>query len=344
MQISTIGVDLAKSVFQVHGVDEAGNVVIRRKLRRSQVMAFFASLAPCLVGMEACASAHYWAREIAALGHDVRLMPPAYVKPYVRRQKNDATDAAACCEAVTRPSMRFVPVKTPEAQAALALHRTRALLVKSRTMLVNALRAQLAEFGHVAPQGDGGAAALVALVEKHFTETGIPAVAQPSLASLAAQIRLLKKEVDALEKAIRAAHARSEASRRLATIPAIGPITASAIVASVPDPTLFRSGREFAAWLGLVPRQSSTGGKTVLGPITKKGDRYLRSLLVIGATSLLRRRDTLSPRQRAWLEGLLAKKSARHASVALANKLARVVWAVLARGTTYRRDDAGAPA
>jgi transposase len=216
--------------------------------------------------------------------------------------------------------------------------------VKSRTMLVNALRAHLAEFGHVAPQGDGGSAALVALVEKRFAETGMPAVAQPALASLAAQIGLLKKEVDALEKAIRAAHAGNEASRRLATIPAIGPITASAIVASVPDPTLFRSGREFAAWLGLVAHQNSTGGKTVLGPITKKGDRYLRALLVLGATSLLRRRDTLSPRQRAWLEALLTKKSARHASVALANKLARVVWAVLARGTTYRSDDVGAPA
>jgi transposase len=341
MQVSTIGLDLAKSVFQVHGVDAAGAVVVRRKLRRGQVLAFFASLEPCLVGMEACASAHYWARELAALGHDVRLMPPAYVKAYVRRQKNDAADAAACCEAVTRPSMRFVPVKTPEMQATLALHRTRQLLVKSRTMLVNALRAQLAEFGHVAAQGSRGTAELMALVESRFAEIGMPAVAEPALASLTAQIRLLNKEVDALERAIRAEHARSETSRRLATIPAIGPITASAVVASVPDPSLFRSGREFAAWLGLVPRQNSTGGKTILGPITKKGDRYLRSLLVLGATSLLRRRDALSPRHRAWLEGLLVKKSARHASVALANKLARVVWAVLAKGTTYR-SDAGA--
>jgi len=344
MQVSTIGLDLAKSVFQVHGVDASGTVVVRRRLRRGQVLTYFAGLEACLVGLEACGSAHYWARELAALGHEVRLMPPAYVKAYVRRQKNDAADAAAICEAVTRPSMRFVPVKTPQAQAALVLHRTRSLLVKSRTMLVNALRAHLAEFGHVAPQGSRGTAALVALVEKRFAEAGMPAAAEPALASLAAQIGRLNKEVDALERAIRAEHAKSEPSQRLATIPAIGPITASAIVASVPDPALFRSGREFAAWLGLVPRQSSSGGRTILGPITKKGDRYLRSLLVIGATSLLRRRDTLSPHHRAWLERLLAKKSARHASVALANKIARVAWAVLAKDTTYRSDEAAAPA
>jgi transposase len=335
MQVSTIGLDLAKSVFQVHGVEEAGEVVIRRKLRRAQVLPFFAGIERCLIGMEACAGAHHWARELAALGHRVRLMPPAYVRPYVRRQKNDAADAAAICEAVSRPSMRFVPVKTREAQATLMLHRTRALLVRQRTMLVNALRAHLAELGHVAPQGRAGLSALVALLGEAEAATGIPVAAVPALGSLAAQIAVLDKQIGALGRAICAEHAKSEASRRLASIPSIGPITASAIVASVPDASVFRSGREFAAWLGLVPRQASSGGKERLGAISKKGDRYLRSLLVVGATSLLRRRDTLAPQHRAWLEQLLAKKPARLASVALANKIARIAWAVLIRGTTY---------
>ena len=342
MQVITIGLDLAKSVFQVHAVDAAGEVIIRRKLRRAQVLPFFAGLEPCLVGMEACASAHHWARELAALGHDVRLMPPAYTKPYVRRQKNDAADAAAICEAVSRPSMRFVPVKTPAAQAVLSLHRTRALLVKSRTMLVNALRAHLAEFGHIAAQGQGGLAALVTFVEKRFEETGIPAVAGPARASLATQIGLLNKAIGDLERAIRAEHAKNDASRRLATIPSIGPIVASAIAATVPDMRQFRSGREFAAWLGLTPRQNSSGGKQRLGAISKKGDRYLRSLLVVGATSILRRRGALSPEHRAWLEGLLARKPARLASVALANKVARIAWAVLVKGGVYRSDAATA--
>ncbi len=342
MQVSTIGLDLAKSVFQVHGVDAAGEVVVRRKLRRGQVLPFFAGLGRCLVGMEACAGAHHWARELAALGHEVRLMPPTYVTPYVRRQKNDAADAAAICEAVTRPSMRFVPVKTPDAQAVLTLHRTRALLVRQRTMLVNALRAHLAEFGHVARQGQGGLSALVALVKERFEETGVPAVAQPALHSLTTQIGLLNKAIGELDRAIRAEHAKNEASRRLASIPAIGPLAASAIAATVADASVFRSGREFAAWLGLVPRQNSSGGKHRLGAISKKGDRYLRSLLVVGATSLLRRRDTLAPEHRAWLERLLAKKPARLASVALANKIARIAWAVLAKGGVYRSAAASA--
>jgi transposase len=343
MQISTIGLDLAKSVFQVHGVDAAGEVVMRRKLRRSQVLPFFAGLGRrCLVGMEACASAHYWARELMALGHEVRLMPAGYVKAYVRRQKNDAADAAAICEAVTRPSMRFVAVKTAPAQAQLALHRTRALLVRQRTMLMNALRAHLAEFGHVAPQGQAGLTALLTLVEKRFEESDIPAMARPALVSLTAQIGLLKKEIDALERAIRAAHVENEASRRLASIPGIGPITASAILASVPDMKLFRSGREFAAFLGLTPRQNSSGGKERLGAISKKGDRYLRSLITVGATSLLHHRSALSPAHRAWLERLMAKKPARLASVALANKLARIAWALLVRGGVYRSDAAAA--
>ena len=344
MQVSTIGLDLAKSVFQVHGVDEAGAVTVRRKLRRAQVLPFFAGLGRCLVGLEACAGAHHWARELVALGHEVRLIPPTYVKAYVRRQKNDAADAAAICEAVSRPSMRFVPVKTPDAQAVLMLHRTRTLLVRQRTMLVNALRAHLCELGHVAPQGRAGLSSLVALVEKRFEEAGVPAVAQPALSCLARQIGLLNKEIGEIERAIRAEHAANEASRRLATIPSIGPLIASAIVATVPDASVFRSGREFAAWLGLTPRQNSSGGKARLGAISKKGDRYLRSLLVVGATSLLRGRGALSPEHRAWLERLLATKPARLASVALANKIARIAWAVLVNGTAYRRGGAEAAA
>lgn len=339
MNISTIGFDLAKNVFQVHGIDAAGEVIVRRQLRRGQVLGFFAGLAPCLVGMEACGSAHYWARELAALGHEVKLMPPSYVKPYVRRQKNDAADAAAICEAVRRPSMRFVPVKGAEAQAVLVLHRTRSLLVKSRTMLVNALRAHLAEFGHVAPQGQAGLSRLVELVAQGASA---PAAALPALTGLVEQIAALGERIGAIERAIRAAHVQSQASRRLATVPGIGPITASALLATVPDPTVFRHGREFAAWLGLTPRQNSTGGKQRLGAISRKGDRTLRTLLVLGATALLRRRDSLAPDHRAWLEGLIARKPARLVTVALANKLARIAWAVLARGEAYRREPVAA--
>ena len=339
MQISTIGLDLAKHVFQVHGVDEAGQVVIRRQLRRHQVLAFFSALPACLVGMEACGSAHYWARELQALGHEVRLMPPAYVKPYVRRQKNDAADAAAICEAVTRPSMRFVPVKSAEAQGVLLLHRTRALLVRQRTMLIDALRAHLSEFGHVAAQGNAGVTELAGLVCRSAQVSGVPQVALPALAVLGQQIAEFNVAIAKLERAIRAEYTSNPVSRRLATIPSIGPLTASAIAATVPDATLFRSGREFAAWLGLVPGQNSTGGKTRLGPITKKGDRYLRCLLVLGATSMLRRPGGLSPRHRAWLQTLLSKKKPRVASVALANKIARIAWAVLAKGTSYRNGE-----
>lgn len=337
MHVSTIGLDMAKSVFEVHGVDGEGQVAVRRRLRRAQVLPFFAGLNPCLIGMEACAGAHHWARELNALGHEVRLMPASYVKPYVRRQKNDAADAAAICEAVSRPSMRFVPVKRPEAQAVLILHRTRALLVKSRTMLINALRAHLAEFGHVAPQGQVGLARLAQLVDAGPEETGIPEPARPALKSLMAQIAKLGEEIARIGRAICAEQAKCEAARRLATIPSIGPIAASAIAATVPEARLFRSGREFAAWLGLAPRQNSTGGKTRLGAISKKGDRYLRSLLVVGATSVLRHRNGLAPRHRAWLEGLLARKPARLVTVALANKIARICWAVLVNGTSYQR-------
>lgn len=332
-EVSMIGLDLAKAVFQVHGVDAAGDVVVRRQLRRGQMLGFFAKLAPCLVGMEACASSHYWARELARLGHEVRLLPPAYVKPYVKRgRKNDATDAAAICEAMASKGMTVVPVKTPEQQAGLMLHRARRLLVTQRTMLANAVRSHLAEFGIVAAPGEAGLGRLIAMAVD-AADPSLPVVAREALAMLAAQMRDAEAKIEALDREILAWHRADEASRRLATIPGIGPVIASAIVATIGDPTRFRTGRDFAAWLGLVPSQHSSGGKTVLGPITKMGDRYLRALLVLGATAMLRRKNTgYGP----WLARLLARKPARQASVALANKMARIAWAILAQGGVYR--------
>jgi transposase len=332
-EISTIGLDIAKSVFQVHGVDAGGMVVVRRQLRRGEVESFFAKLAPCLVAMEACASAHYWARIIVALGHKVRLLPPAHVKPYVKRgRKNDAADAAAIAEAVTRPQVRFVPVKSIEAQAVVMLHRTRDLLVRQRTMLICALRGHLAEFGLVAAQGKGGLAQLRA----RLADEAVPDLAREALRLIAAQIEDADTKIAALEKAIVARHRDCAASQRLATIPGIGPIIASALAAAVPDAAAFRSGRQFAAWLGLVPGQNSTGGKERLGRITKTGDRYLRRLLVIGATGLIRYKRKNVPGGLAWLNGLLARKPVRLVTVALANKMARIAWVILCRGEEYR--------
>lgn len=332
-EVSMIGLDLAKGVFQVHGVDGAGDVVVRRQLRRGQVLGFFAKLAPCLVGMEACASSHHWARELGSLGHQVRLLPPAYVKPFVKRgRKNDATDAMAICEAMASKGMTFVPVKTPEQQAGLMLHRARRLLVSQRTMLANAVRSHLAEFGIIDAQGEAGLGRLIAIAVD-AGDPSLPAVAREALAMLAAQLRDAEAKIEALDKEILAWHRADEASRRLATIPGIGPVTASAIIATIGDPGRFRTGRDFAAWLGLVPSQHSSGGKTVLGPITKMGDRYLRSLLVLGATAMLRRKNSgYGP----WIAALLARKPARQASVALANKMARIAWAILANGGVYK--------
>ena len=343
MEVSTIGIDLAKHVFQVHGVDEAGAVVLRRRLRRGEVVAVFSELAPCLIGMEACASAHHWARELSALGHEVRLMPPSYVKPYVKRQKNDAADAAAICEAVRRPSMRFVAVKTAEQQAVLMLHRSRDLLVRQRTMLVNALRAHCAEFGVIAAQGRAGVGRLLAAIEAGDMQA-LPEPARGALSLLGAQLREADARIKALEDEIRAWHRASPASRRLAAIPGIGPITASALAATVGDARQFRSGRELAAWLGLVPRQASTGGKPRLGPISKQGDRYLRRLLVIGATAVLRHPKLRARAGGPWLKALLARRPARVATVALANKNARIAWALLAREEHYRARPTGAAA
>ncbi len=331
-QITTIGLDLAKNVFQVHGVDAAGKVLARKQLRRAEVLRFFAALPPCLVGMEACGTAHHWARELTKLGHTVRLMLPAYVKPYVKRGKTDAADAAAIAEAVTRPTMRFVAVKTTEQQAILMLHKVRYLLVRQRTMLINALRGHLAEFGIIAARGPGGVTAAIAAL--HEAQDSLPMLARVALHGLVDQMRIVRDEVVKVEKRIVAQHRADDASRRLATIPGIGPITASAIAAAVPDATLFKSGRQFAAWLGLTPRTHSSGGKERLVGITKQGDGYIRRLLVIGATAVIRlaRQDNAS---KAWAAKLLERKSARLVSVALANKTARIASALLARNQSY---------
>ena len=334
MEVSTIGLDIAKSVFQVHGVDGSGATVMRRQLRRRQLLGFFAKQPPCLVGMEACATAHHWAREIGALGHEVRLMPPHYVKPYVKRNKNDAADAEAICEAVTRPTMRFVAVKSTEQQGVLMLHRTRELMVRQRTMLVNAIRAHMAEFGIVARVGLPQVKALLAVIADE--EDGrLPPLARTCLAGLAAQLMSLQREIAAAERRIHAWHRASPASRRLETIPGIGPITASALAASIADPSVFKNGRELAAWIGLVPRQSSTGGKERMGRISKQGDHYPRWLLVAGSMTVIRhakRRGTANP----WLAELIAGKPTKVAAVALANKMARMAWALLSHGGTYQ--------
>ncbi|HET9629375.1 MAG TPA: IS110 family transposase [Novosphingobium sp.] len=333
MEITTIGLDLAKSVFQLHAVDATGAVVWRKKLRRSALLPELAKVPPCLVGIEACATAHYWAREISVLGHDVRLMPPAYVKAYLRRQKNDAADAEAICEAVRRPTMRFVAVKSAERQAVLVLHRTRELLVRQRTMLANAIRAHCAEFGLIAAQGVGRVSDLLKQALQ-AEPAALPDLARAAVALMAEQLAGLEMQIQALNRRLLAWHKQDAASQRLATIPGVGVISATALAASVADPGQFRSGREFSASLGLVPRQNSSGGKDRLGGISKMGDRYLRKLLVVGATSVVRR--ARGAKSNPWVGKLLERKPARLVTVAMANKTARIVWAVLARGASYR--------
>ena len=331
----TIGVDLAKNVFQVHAVDAAGDVMIRRQLRRGQVLPFFQKQPRCLVGMEACATSHHWAREIAQLGHDVRSMPAHYVKAYVKRNKNDAADAEAICEAVTRPNMRFVGIKSKEQQGVLMMHRSRELLVRQRTMLVNAIRAHMAEFGIVARVGLPQVKTLLAVIADPDDER-IPPLARSSLKALAVQLLSLQRELVVGEQRIHGWHQGSEVSRRLESIPGIGPITASALAATITDPSLFKSGREMAAWIGLVPRQKSSGGKARLGRISKKGDQYLRWLLVAGAMSVVnnaKRSGNPSP----WLATMIANKPTKVAAVALANKNARVAWVLLKHGGTYQK-------
>lgn len=336
-EVTAIGLDLAKSVFQVHGVSACGEVVIRRRLRRSEVVGFFEGLSPCVVGVEACATAHHWARTLSAFGHEVRLMPAAYVKPYVKRQKNDMRDAEAICEAVTRPSMRFVPVKSVEQQSVLSLHRVRDLLIRQRTSLINALRAHLAEYGIAVAQGQAGRSFLEALVEDEDCDL-IPPLARMALLPLVDQIHALTQAAGGLEAAIKAWHRSNATSRRLATIPGIGPITASALAATIAEPSSFRSGRHLAAWLGLTPRESSSGGKQRLGRISKQGDPYLRRLLVVGATAVLRfLRANGSPASTllTWAGRLKMHKPYKVVALSLANKLARIAWAVMVRGETF---------
>jgi transposase len=333
--VTTVGLDIAKSVFQVHGVDARGNVVVRRQLRRRQVLPFFEKLPSCLVGVEACATSHHWSRQLQALGHTVRLMPPAYVKPYLKRQKNDAADAEAICEGVTRPNMRFVATKTPEQQSCLMLHRTRHLFVRQQTAVINAIRAHLAEFGIVAPVGRNGVEELLDVVADP-NDDRVPEVARECLAALGAQLRMLKVQVLEFDRRILAWHRSNETSKRLDEIPGVGPALATALVASVADPRAFRSGRDFSAWVGLVPKQNSSGGKEKLGSITKRGDRYLRSLFTAGALAVIRYAKIHGTQHRPWLTALLARRPTKVAAIALANKIARMAWAMMAKGERYK--------
>lgn len=331
-EVIRIGVDTSKHVFQLHGVDETERPVVRKKLRRSEMEWFFAALPPTVIGMEACGAAHHWARVLRALGHQVRLIPPQYVKPYVKRGKNDAADAEAICEAMSRPSMRFVPVKTAENQAELMLHGARSLLIKQRTMLANAVRGHAAELGITGAVGFGR---LQDLLDRIAAHPSVPALAREVFARLAKQLESLQAEITALDTRLRAWHRGNERSRRLATIPSLGPIGASAIAMKVPDPTVFKSGRHFAAWIGLTAKDHSTAGRQRLGGITRAGDEELRSLLVTGAMAVIQRAKP--GRSSPWLLGLLARKPKKLVAVALANKTARIAWAILMRGESYQR-------
>jgi transposase len=340
--VTRVGLDLAKNAFQVHAVDAKGEVVLARKLSRGRLAAFFAALPPCQVAMEACASAHHWGRALMVLGHEVKLIPPAHVKPYVRRNKNDAADAAAICEAAGRPGQRFVPVRSVENQAELMRHRAREMLAGQRTALINALRGHMAEIGIVAPQGAQHAYDLKRLAADGFDDDGeivVADCARAALRPLVDQIDALDETIGAIDKELEASVKTNETARRLMTIPGVGPVTASAIVATVQDARAFASGREFAAFLGLTPRQSSTGGKERLGRITKMGDRYLRKLLVVGACATLCHRKGHNDALRRWASGMLERKTVKYkfklTAVALANKVARIAFVLMTRGGEY---------
>lgn len=335
MQVTTIGLDLAKNIFHAHGVTANGKVVFNRALRRGQVLAFFEKLEPCLVGMEACSTSHYWGRELTRLGHEVKLMPPAYVKPYVKRGKTDAADAEAICEAVTRPTMRFVPIKSPDQQAVLSLHRARQLMIGQRTQLSNMIRGLIGEFGHIVRKGPDHIRRFAEGV-KRGDGSYLPDIARDVVASLCDQLVILHRRIGLLEKRIFAASRKDERVKLLLTIPGIGPVTASAIIATVGTPDQFRTGREFAAWVGLTPMNRSSGGKERLGKISKMGDQYLRRLLVVGMTSRVRVARTRPDRVEPWLVSLLERKPVRLATIAMANKTARIVWAVLTRNEPYK--------
>jgi transposase len=335
MKLTTIGLDLAKNVFQVHGADERGKAVLRKTLKRGEVAKFFANLPACLIGMEACASAHFWARKLTGLGHTVKLMAPQFVKPYVKTNKNDARDAEAICEAVSRPSMRFVPVKTVEQQELLAMHRARQGFVAARTAQANQIRGLLSEYGVVIPKGIGCLESQMPGVLAD-AENGLPGLSRDLFGRLFAHFRELDRQVKELELRIRAWHRASAASQRLEQIPGIGPLTASALVASIGDAKSFENGRQLAAWLGLVPRQASSGGKERLLGISKRGDTYLRTLLIHGARSVLWRLKSTAGAAEGWLARLAQRRNANIAAVALANKNARIVWALLAHGRDYQ--------
>jgi len=334
VEITTIGLDIAKMVFQVHGIDKDGAIVVRKRLPRGQVIRFFKDLPPCLIGIEACATAHYWARELSAFGHDVRLMPAHYVKPYVKRSKNDAADAEAICEAVARPNMRFVPVKAPETQALVLMHRMRTQLVGQRTAMLNGLRAGLAEFGIITTTGQGGANEVLRLAATG--DERMPEIIRNTYAMVAGTIRSVELRLADLDREIAANVKVDDACRRLSTIPGIGPVTSSTIVALAGDVSRFSSGRDFAAWLGLTPRQNSSGGKARLGRITKAGDQTLRTLLVLGAFTIIRRARIDPAKASPWLLAILSRRPPLVAAVAWANKIARIIWAILTRGGTYR--------
>jgi len=335
MQVTTVGLDLAKNIFRVHGVTAKGDIVFNRALRRGQVLRFFDKLAPCLIGMEACGTSHHWARELSKLGHQVRLIPPVYVKPYVKRGKSDAADAEAICEAVGRPTMRFVAIKSVEQQALLSLHRSRDLIVRQRTQTVNALRGLVAEFGHVVARNIGNASRLAKdILEGNGPE--LPEMAEAAIGELCRHLLDLGDRVRWFDRQIATAARQDDRIRLLQTIPGVGPMTASAIVATVGTPDQFRNGREFAAWIGLTPLNRSTGGKERLGRISKMGDRYLRRLLVSGMTSRVRTARARPERADPWVAALLERKPTRLVTVAMANKTARIIWAVLTRNEAYR--------
>ncbi|MDB5542756.1 MAG: transposase [Devosia sp.] len=334
MHIATVGLDIAKHVFQVHAVDADGTVVIRKRYSRAQLMEFFEELPSCLVGIEACGTAHYWGRQLQALGHDVRLMPAHYVKPYVKRGKNDAADAEGICEAVTRPTMRFVPIKAPDTQALALMHRLRTQFVGQRTGMLNALRAGMAEFGIVTNQGLGGATEILRIA--CAGDERLPAMIRDAYKLLADAIRAVEARLVILDHQISASTQFDDTCKRLSTIPGVGPVTSTTIIALAGDVSRFPSGRDFAAWLGLTPRQNSTGGKARLGRITKAGDQTLRTLLVLGAFSVIKRARVAPEKASRWLMALMERRPPLVAAVALANKMARIIWAILTRGGTFR--------
>ena len=339
-EVSTIGVDLAKSIFQVHGADASGAVVFRKKLRRGQVLSFFAAQPPCTVAMEACSSSHYWAREIRTLGHAVRLIPPAYVKPFVKRQKNDMADAEAICEAAQRPTMRFVAPKSEQTQAAALVFRARDLLVRQRTQTINALRGHLAEFGTVVAKGPAHVSQLVQAVEN--PDGPLPEIARPILQILIDTLHRLDEQIALLDREVAQRAKADETARRLMTIPGVGPVTAVALTALAPPAQTFGRGRDFAAWVGLTPLQHSTGGKQKLGATSKMGERTLRRLLIIGASAVVRWAARHGAPAGSWMARMLACKPPMLVRVALANKMARVVWALMAKGGTYQAPGAAA--